>query len=294
MTLVDVRSDGQLSADAVDRYRADGFLYPIRVADAAIASDWRTEIESVERRWNGDPALTRPFTDYARANFHVVCAAAARLAHTRSMLDVVESIIGPDIVCWMTELIVKEAHSAKVLTMHQDLTYWGLDGADGLVTAWLALTEAHPANGGMQFVRGSHLAGQVAHRDTFGRNNLLSRGQEITVDYDPADVCDVVLRPGELSLHHGLMFHGSGPNTTDDRRVGLVFRFVAPSVAQRVGAADYGMVVRGVNRTSNLLSTPVPMIDFAPESIRLHDEITAAQADALGAETEQTLSYRRE
>jgi hypothetical protein len=53
------------------------------------------------------------------------------------------------------------------------------------------------------------------------------------------------------------------------------------------------MVVRGVNRTSNLLSTPVPFEDFAPESLRLHDEITAAQATTLATGATQPLSYRR-
>ena len=276
-----------------DRYRADGYLFPVRATDAATARAWLGEVEAVERRWSTDPALPRPFTDYARANFHIVCTVAARLAHTPAVLDAVEALIGPDIVCWMCELIVKEPHSPKVLTMHQDLTYWGLDGADGLVTAWLSLSGATPANGGMRFVRGSHRLGQVAHHDTFASDNLLSRGQEVAVAYEGADVTHVELEPGEMSLHHGLMFHGSGPNTTDHRRVALVFRYVSPTVAQQVGATDYGMVVRGVNRTANLLATPVPFEDFAPSAVRLHDEITRAQAAALGADSVQVPSYRR-
>lgn len=289
---LDTVISGSLSDDQVAAYRRDGFLFPIRVADAETAADWRNEIEAVQSRW-GDDVLARPFVDYARANFHVVCAAAARLAHHPGMLDAVESLIGPDIVCWMTELIVKEPNTSKMLSMHQDLTYWGLDGGDQLVTAWLALSAATRANGGMQFVPESHRSGQVDHRDTYGRDNLLSRGQEVAVEYDPEAVVDVELRPGEMSLHHGLMFHGSGPNSTDDRRVALVFRFVSPVVAQRVGAVDYGMVVRGVNRTSNLLGVPVPFDDFSPASCRLHQEITDAQAAALTDGAEHQVSYRR-
>jgi ectoine hydroxylase-related dioxygenase (phytanoyl-CoA dioxygenase family) len=278
---------------AVERYRRDGFLFPVRVASADTAARWRHEIESVEDRWRDDATLPMPFTDFARANFHVVCAAAARLAHEPTILDAVESLIGPDIICWMTELIVKEPRSTKILTMHQDLTYWGLDGAEHLVTAWLALTDATVANGAMRFVRGSHRSGQVAHRDTFGADNLLSRGQEIAVEYDRADEVPVELDAGQMSLHHGLMYHGSGPNITDGRRVALVFRYVSPEVSQRVGATDYGMVVRGVNRTSNLMTTPVPYTDFSTASIRLHHEITVAQSAPLGAGSAGDLSYRR-
>ncbi|HEY5663269.1 MAG TPA: phytanoyl-CoA dioxygenase family protein [Ilumatobacter sp.] len=282
-----------LTSGQVASYRHDGFLLPVRVADTDRAAGWCAEIEALERRWRGDPTLPNPFVDYARANFHVVSAAAARIAHDRAILDAVESIIGPDILCWMCELIVKEPHSPKILTMHQDMTYWGLDGADHLVTAWLALSPATIANGAMQFVRGSHRHGQVAHHDTYGADNLLSRGQEIAVDYDPADAVPVELQPGEMSLHHGLMFHGSGPNTTAHRRVALVMRYVSPEVSQQVGARDYAMVVRGVNRTRHLLATPVPFDDFAPEAVALHAEITAAQAAPLAADAAHDLSYGR-
>ncbi len=284
---------GALTPSQVASYWNDGYLTPIRVADHRRTGEWRYQIESLERRWRDDSTLPRPFVDYARANFHIVSAAAARIAHEPDILDAVESIIGPDILCWMTELIVKEAHSTKILTIHQDLTYWGLDGADDLVTAWVALSPATAANGAMQFVRGSHHRGQISHRDTYDDDNLLSRGQEVAVDYDPADVVTNELDAGEMSLHHGLMFHGSGPNTTADRRVALVMRYVSPAVSQRVGPTDFAMVVRGANRSRNLLTTPVPFADFAPAAIRLHAEISDAQAAALAGGAELPISYGR-
>ncbi len=290
---IDPERSGSLSDEQVASYRSDGYLLPITVADPRVATGWCDEIEALERRWRDEPSLTRPFVDYVRANFHIVSSTAARLAHESSILDAVESILGPDIICWMTELIVKEPHSTKILTMHQDLTYWGLDGADHLVTAWIALSPATIANGAMQFVGGSHRQGQVAHHDTYGADNLLSRGQEVAVEYDPADLVPVELQPGEMSLHHGLMFHGSGPNTTDDRRVALVIRYCSPAVSQLVSATDYGMVVRGVNRTSNLLATPVPFADFTPEAIALHAEITTMQSTPLAANADRDLSYGR-
>jgi ectoine hydroxylase-related dioxygenase (phytanoyl-CoA dioxygenase family) len=268
-------------------------LFPIRVADEPTVNGWRSNIESLELEWRDDTSLRRPFTDYARANFHLVSSTAARLAHDQAVLDAVESIIGPDILCWMSELIIKEPHSSKVLTMHQDLTYWGLDGADHLVSAWVALSDATTENGAMRFVPGSHLAGQIEHRDTFGSDNLLSRGQEVVVDVDPDDEVPVELRAGEMSLHHGHMFHGSGPNRTDGRRIAMVFRFMSPSVRQTVGVEDYAMTVRGSNTSHHVHATAVPFNDFSSASLAMHARVTAAQERALTAGTADQVSYLR-
>lgn len=284
---------GCLDAKKIDSFRRDGFLFPVRVAEAECAAGWRAEIEELEDRWRDDPSLPRPFVDYVRANFHLVSATAARIAHDAGILDAVESLIGPDILCWMCELIVKEPRSTKVLTMHQDLTYWGLDGADGLVTAWLALSDATSENGAMRFVPGSHHAGQVEHHDTYGEDNLLSRGQEIAVAVDADEMVDVELSAGEMSLHHGHMVHGSGPNTTDDRRVALVFRFMSPDVRQTVSAEDFAMTVRGANRSNAVHSTAAPFDDFSPASLALHARVSAAQDSALAEGASGQLSYAR-
>ncbi len=284
---------GSLTDDQVAGYRRDGFLLPVTVASGSQAAAWRAGIEAFEDRWRDDPALPRPFVEYTRANLHVVSAAAARIALEPSILDAVESVIGVDVLCWMVELIVKEPHTSKVLTIHQDMAYWGLEGTDGLVTAWVALSDATADNGAMIFVRGSHRGGAVGHHDTFASDNLLSRGQEVDVEHDPADEVVAELQAGEMSLHHGLMFHGSGPNRTGERRIGLVIRYVSPDVAQTVGPTDYAMVARGVNRSSRLQSVAPPVEDFRPEALTLHAEITAAQAAALGAGATDDPSYAR-
>ena len=93
-----------------------------------------------------------------------------------AILDVVEGILGPDILVYAAEFFVKEPRTTHVVTMHQDLTYWGLGAIDGMVTAWLALSPATPASGCMDFVRASHKNPILPHEDTFDENNLLSRG----------------------------------------------------------------------------------------------------------------------
>ena len=88
------------------------------------------------------------------------------------------------------------------------------------MTAWVALSPATIESGCMRFVAGSHKQPIVPHFDTHAEQNLLTRGQEIEVEVEEADATDVVLRPGQVSLHHGHLFHASNPNDSDDRRIG--------------------------------------------------------------------------
>jgi ectoine hydroxylase-related dioxygenase (phytanoyl-CoA dioxygenase family) len=98
----------------------------------------------------------------------------------------------------------------------------------------------------MRMIAGTHTE-QVAHRDTFAPGNLLSRGQEIMVEVDEARAVDVVLHPGEMSLHHVRMFHGSPPNRSADRRIGYAIRYIPTHVRQVAGARDTATLVRGVD-----------------------------------------------
>lgn len=269
----------------------DGFYFPTRVLPLEAAGAARRELESLLARWSGDPSLPRPLNDYCRANFHIVTRWGAEIAKHAAVLDAVEQIIGPDILCWMVEVIIKEPGSGKVISMHQDFTYWGMKDQDKAVTAWLALTDATPENGCMRFVRASQLKGQVAHQDTFAADNLLSRGQEVTVDYDAKDVVACGLEAGELSLHHSLMFHGSGPNRTDDRRIGIVMRYLSPEMRPSQRGRDFALLVRGRNRTGNFACLPEPADEFTPESLALHDAITKAQTAHFAEGAALTLRY---
>ena len=132
-----------------------------------------------------------------------------------AILDAVEGVIGPDILCWSSTFFIKEARDPGFVSWHQDSTYWGLDPAD-IVTAWVALSESTAENGAMRVIPGTQKLDQVAHRDTFAANNLLTRGQEIAVDVDGSDAVTLALEPGEMSLHHVRLIHGSDPNPSDE------------------------------------------------------------------------------
>lgn len=272
--------NGRLSQSQQDQYWCDGFLFPLPALDANTARNTRSELERIEQAWRVRD-LPHPLNTYKRVNAHVVIPMAAQIAHDPAILDVVEGILGPDILIYSTEFFIKEPRTKQVVSMHQDLTYWGLGAIDGLVTAWIALSPATPTSGCMDFVAGSHKNAILPHVDSFDPNNLLSRGQEVKVDVAPKDKTAIEIHPGQMSLHHGLTIHGSGPNSSDDRRIACVVRYVRPDVAQQVGDGDFAMLARGTDAHGNFTHIPVPTSPFAPDALELYDQIRTAQAQVM-------------
>ena len=272
-------NNGHLAEPTIRQYWNDGYLFPMQVMPPEEAHGLRHELEQLEEDWL-DNGLPLPLNTYKRVNAHCVMPLAARIGSDPRILDVVEGILGPDILVYGVEFFIKEPQTKHMVSMHQDLTYWGLGAIDGLVTMWLALSPATLQSGCMEFARGSHKNAILPHEDTFDDNNLLSRGQEVQVDVAPEDRVPIELMPGQISLHHGLTVHGSGPNSSDDRRIAAVVRYCTPEIAQQVADKDYGMLVRGADRTGNFVNIAPPRAPFAPEALALYDEIRAAQAQA--------------
>lgn len=272
--------DGRLANTDVKSYWDDGYLFPIPALDANEALVAREEFEALERDWL-DAGLPQPLNTYKRINAHIVMPMAARIAFDPNILDVIEGVLGPDILIYSTEFFVKEPRTRQIVSMHQDLTYWGLGAIDGLVTAWIALSPATPQSGCMNFVQGSHKNAILPHADTFDENNLLSRGQEVKVDVAAEDMTAIEIHPGQMSLHHGLMIHGSGPNTSNDRRIACVVRYMRPDIAQQVGSKDYAMLARGEDRFGNFTHISPPTENFAPEALALYEEVRLAQAEVM-------------
>jgi len=269
-----------LSPEALARYHRDGFHFPVRVLSGAEARSYRDRLETQER------ALGGPLKGEMRHKTHLLFTWANELARHPAILDAVEDVIGPDILCWSTTFFTKEAHSPAFVSWHQDATYWGLSTAD-VITAWVAFADAPVESGAMKFWPGSHLKKQIEHRDTFDENNLLTRGQEIAVDVPAGAGVDVPLRAGEMSLHHVLLVHGSGPNTTDDRRIGFAIRYIPPHVRQ-LKVRDSAMLVRGSDRYGHFDPEPAPRADLDPAALAAHRDAVERSAKALYSGTDKT------
>jgi len=259
----DVPIPSGLPADLVAQYRREGYVYPLPALDPAVAADIRRRIEAFEQSQGS------PINKEQRHKPHLMMSFLDEAIRTPAVLDAVEAIIGPDILCWETALFIKEAGDPAYISWHQDATYWGLEPFD-VLTAWIALSPSTPASGCMRVVPGSHIGELAPHVDTFAPNNMLSRGQEVAVAVDEAQAVDLTLQPGQMSLHDVKIVHGSEPNRSDDRRIGLAIRYIPTSVRQVAGQGDCAMLVRGVDKFGHFQPDPRPQGDFTPEGIAAH------------------------
>jgi len=271
---------GALTAQQSEQYWDDGFLFPLTVFSEGEAAEIRADLEQIEQDWLAAD-LPLPLNTYKRVNAHLVIPLAAKIALDPRVLDVVEGVLGPDIMVWSAEFFIKEAHTDHVVGMHQDLTYWGMGETPDQVTAWIALSPATVESGCMDFVRGSQKNPILPHTDTYSDTNLLSRGQEVAVDVAEQDKTHIELAPGQMSLHHGLTIHGSGPNRSDDRRIGLAIRYLNPNAKQLVADRDYALLARGQDGQSNFVHVEPPRRLFSDEALALYDQVRRDQSKAL-------------
>jgi non-heme Fe2+,alpha-ketoglutarate-dependent halogenase len=263
----------QLSPEAIRQYQRDGYVSPIRVLSPAEAASYRQRLEAIE-------SSGRLPAGGLRSKSHLLLKWVDDIVRNPDVLDAVESILGPDILVWGTSFFIKEPRNASFVSWHQDLTYWGLDPPD-IVTAWIALSESSTDNGAMRVMPGTHTSEIAPHRDTFAADNLLSRGQEISVEVDETKAVTLELEPGQMSLHHVKLIHGSEPNPSDKRRIGLAIRYVPTRVRQTAGAADSATLVRGVDRFGHFLAEERPQTDLSDAAIAHHARITGETARIL-------------
>jgi ectoine hydroxylase-related dioxygenase (phytanoyl-CoA dioxygenase family) len=265
----------QLSSSAVDAYRRDGYYFPLPALAAAEVAHYRECLEKHEASTGG------PLQGNWRHKAHLLFTWVDEIVHHPRILDVAEDVLGPDLLCWTTNFFIKEANSPGFVSWHQDAFYWGLS-KDDVMTAWVALSPANLESGCMKFVPGSQTQEHLPHVDTFHRDNLLSRGQEIAVKVDGDHTVDCVLEPGEMSIHHVKLVHGSEPNRSNNRRIGLAIRYI-PTDVKQLKVRDSATLVRGVDRYGNFDLEPRPRHD-------LDDAALAAHADAIGRQVKALYS----
>jgi ectoine hydroxylase-related dioxygenase (phytanoyl-CoA dioxygenase family) len=268
-----------LSQAQLDAYHRDGFHFPVPVLSPEEVRRFRAQLEAHEAK-TGEP-LQGNF----RHKAHLLFTWVDELVHHRKILDAVEDILGPNLLCWTTNFFIKEPQSAGFVSWHQDAFYWGLS-KDAVVTAWVALTPANLLNGCMKFLPGSQTQNHLEHVDTFHKDNLLSRGQEIAVKVDTEDTVDCILKPGEMSLHHVKLVHGSEPNRSDDRRIGLAIRYISTDVRQ-LKVRDSATLVRGVDREGNFDHEPRPKADLDAAAMAAHADAVGRQVKALYSGTDK-------
>jgi len=205
--------------EQIEAYRRDGFVFPIEILSRAEVEGFRGAFESLIER-------SREYLPKRFDRLHVYFDWAYQIVTHGRLLDVVESILGDDILVYGTLVLAKQPHDLRYASWHQDSFYSGLHLTPS-TTAWIALTQSHQGNGCMRVIPGSHKLGSMEHENVADDPHMLNRrGERIKTDVDESVAVDVVLKPGEISLHESTLVHGSTPNTSDEPRIGFIVRFV--------------------------------------------------------------------
>lgn len=266
-----------LSAAQVSHYETDGFICPLPVLGPSEVDDLRGRLETFEARQGGR------LEPMQRNKSHLLFKWLDDLIRDPRILDPIEALIGPNILCWNTLFWIKEAGSQSFVSWHQDTRYWGLS-SDKVITAWLALSPAGVENGCMRVMPGTHRGDVLEHQDRYDENNMLTRGQQISAPLDESLARYMPLKPGEMSIHNYRLAHASDANNGADRRIGISMHFLPPDTAQIVGTWDSAALVRGEDAHGNFELTPVPGGDMEPGAVAFHARATQAIRDVLYAD----------
>ena len=243
-----------LSSNQLKQYNDEGYIAPINILSTEEAIEARKEIELIEKK------IPNEIDKKGRYNVHLISPKLDAIVHNSKILDIVESIIGKNILVCGTTLFIKNPKQEGFVSYHQDAKYIGLE-PHNWVTAWVAITDSYEENGCMRMWPKSHLEIRD-HNEKFNEGNLLTRGQ--TVEGVPiSEIKSVELRAGQMSLHHPRIVHGSGINNSNDRRIGFVIQsYIGTNVKQILGKNSV-QVARGTDHYNYhmKINRPVSLMD---------------------------------
>lgn len=244
-----------------EQFHRDGFFTPVPVLTQQETQSFRAAFDDF---YAGNKARLSTLATREQAQVlsetHICFEWVYQLAAHPRVFDAVEAILGKDLLIWGSRWFTKMPGDKTYISWHQDGTYWGLHPPN-VVTAWIALSESNQENGCMRVIPGTHLAGTLPQIETYALDNALSRGQEIAVEVDEARAVDLTLQPGQMSLHHIGIVHGSKVNTSNKPRIGIAVRYITPEVVQEGVEHPWAMLVRGSDPLRNFEHVPVPVGD---------------------------------
>ena len=275
----------QLSAAQIATYQKNGFLAPIPLFSEAETLEYRRLLEATEAAAGAGKERA------ARSGLPITHGWAWDLVHDARIVEPIAAVLGPNVLAWSMDWFIKPPGRSFV-SYHQDATYWGLE-PHHVATAWIALSDAGPRTGPMRFLPGSHRGRLFEQDETFAEDNLLSRGQVVKAPVDETQTVLAPLAAGEMSIHHVRIIHGSEPNRTDDRRIGMVLRYCATDVRQTKVEGDRAILVKGVDEYSHFEMIPRPHVDMGEHERQLarrhgQTRFKALMEDATVAPTTST------
>ena len=224
-------------ASLVAQFRRDGFLAPVPVLSSAEAAMYRRALDDLESAIGRRSRFP---------NIHLHFPWAFDLATHPAVLDLVEEILGPDVIAWGSLILKKPPDNESMVPWHQDGAYRPGIRPGTSLSAWIALSDSRAEHGCLRVIPGSHHA-LLRHGEVGRRATMLNRGQEIVEAIREKDAVDVELRAGEMSLHDLNTIHSSAPNRSTSDRIGFIIRYAMPQAEPPAGPP---VVVRGTGMTS--------------------------------------------
>ena len=246
-------------------YEANGYFLPIDAISAELAVEAGIKLEKISK--NPNSKIKHPWN----LQSHLLANWIYNICVHPKVLDSIEAVIGPNILMQSADIFIKPPNGKKHINWHQDANYWGLDPFE-LVTGWIALTDVFPQNGCMNYLPRSHLNNKIHHNETFDKLSDLTRGQEIDLNIDKNKEVPVILKAGQMALHHCLLAHRSGPNLTDKCRVGIAVRYLPTHVKQTEGPPISMILVRGEDSYNYFKKDKIPNGNFDKISIAEHNK----------------------
>lgn len=271
-----------LSEAQIKAYHEQGFISAIDVMSEDEALSYAQRLQAAETHYPKD------LIGVNRNNGHLCFTFLDELAYHPRVLDAVEDLLGPHFSLWGSVLFIKEPKSSHFVSWHQDATYMGITPRH-FVTPWIALTHSDRHTGCMSMIPGSHHKDIQPHQDTYGADNILTRGQEVT-NVDASLAVDLILKPGQMSLHHAMTIHGSQPNQSQDkRRIGFALQSFMPAGARQTIGHNNWSPARGNCTQEGHHYLARPKHDMDTHGITARDKSNQNFSDILyhGAKTKR-------
>jgi len=265
-----------LSQQQIERYRHEGYLFPLPALSASELAECNQGLARFEG-WLGKPVNQGDFR-WRSASYVFLPWVDAVVRHPR-ILDAVEDLIGPDLLVYTATWFIKEPHSPAFAAWHQDATYFGIAPNDQHVTAWVALTDATAEAGCMEVASSQGRPKQMRHAALRLANSINGAGQAIVEPIEPSDTAMMELPAGSFSLHHTLCRHRSAPNRADHRRVGLGISYVPAHCRLDGPVRMYARLARGRNTGNHFDLIPPPEGELDAAALKRHEQVYARYRD---------------
>ena len=218
----------RLNDTEIARFHDEGLVIPdYRIPDDLLAT-MRAEVDQLIAR-NPDvrpeqlSGAHNPWGQSARVIGSQVFLDFCRFPE---ILDMVEQLIGPDIVLWGSQLFCKPAGNGMAVPWHQDGQYWPLEPL-ATVTVRLAIDDSLPENGCMRYIPGSHRDRRLVRHEFVTASNVALRQQ--LAELDESQARDDILHAGQISIHDVYLVHGSNANRSAFRRSDYAIRYMPAS-----------------------------------------------------------------